>query len=160
MPDRPTLAAAWALIFANRTETKLQNKGKPGQGFSPPGKKKKRKKKKKKGRKGWWWCSGFERSRRCVVHGWCWFGLGRGWRELNLLPTSTHPAPCLFVLLQYFRCLKMGCPRVLHEGCRSFAHFARFKSLSFGQSWLWFWMRAGLMIDLAGLKIDLASTSS
>jgi hypothetical protein len=32
------------------------------------------------------------------------------------LPTSTHPAPCLFVLLQYFRCLKMGCPRVLHEG--------------------------------------------
>ena len=32
-------------------KTTLQNKGKPGQGFSPPGKKKKRKKKKKK--EGW-----------------------------------------------------------------------------------------------------------
>ena len=77
MPDRPTLAAAWALIFANRTRNEAPKQRETRTGVLPAWKKKRKEKK--------------ERDN----------------------------------------------------------HFLGGRPLSFGQSWLLFWVRAGLKIDLA-----------
>ena len=49
LPDRPTLAAAWALIFANRTENEAPHGGNQDRGSPRPDKKRKENKENKGG---------------------------------------------------------------------------------------------------------------